>query len=73
MRRISDLQEGDLIKLENAAILFDGVDERTLYRWREGYKKDPDRYPPSFTIGRKVFFLKRPLIDFINRRLTDAA
>lgn len=72
MKKITDLKEGDLIRIEEAAKLLK-ISEDTLRLWRSKAPQNPDKYPRSAKIGGIVFFLKSDLIDRLNREFNKAS
>jgi len=72
MRKITDLREGDLLTAEAAAKLI-GCPVKYLYTCHAKSKLDPDKYLRGVKIGGKLFFLKSSILDYLNRRYSEAS
>lgn len=72
MKKITDIKEGDLLTLEEIMKIL-RIPKKTLYDWSLKSKREPEKYPRCFKLGRHLFFLKSDILERINRQFNKAS
>ncbi len=68
MKRLTDIQPGDLLTVDGVQSLFPWLERKTLYTWKKKFEDEPESYPPCAKIGNTLVWSKRELVDFVNRQ-----